>query len=291
MRSMTGYGRGEAATAEWKVEVELSGVNRKQVDISVNLPPSLVELEAEIRRHVSGAVSRGRVGVKFNLSHTGESASRLVFDEPLALQYIEAARRLSDDAHIETRLTAADLFRAPGLFRIEESEVTPSELRDTLFAALEEALDQFVSMQEKEGAHLREDLHERVHTIEAEVEKIRELAPGVPEAHRQHLHRRLEEAGLGFDLEDERVLREIGLYAERCDISEELTRIDSHLVQFRAYLDSSDAVGRPLDFLCQEFNRELNTIGSKANDAGIAQGIVVSKTELEKIREQVQNVQ
>lgn len=288
---MTGFGRGEAATDEWKIEIELSGVNRKQLDIGINLPSTLAELEGEAKKLISDAISRGRVGGKVTLGHTGGTSSHLIFDESLAQQYISAAKTLSEEGGIETRLTAADLFRAPGLFKIEESNASADDLREPLLTALSEAIAQLTSMQESEGEHLRSDLLARLDAIMGEVDVVREIAPRVPESHREHLHKRLQESGLEIDLNDDRVLREIGLFAERSDITEELTRIDSHVAQFRSYLESDEPVGRPLDFLCQEFNRELNTIGSKANDADIAQRIVNSKTELEKIREQVQNVQ
>lgn len=291
MRSMTGFGRGEATVDQWKINVELSGVNRKQIDVSVNLPSALVELEGDLRRTVTESISRGRVTVRVNLEHTGNRAAELAFDEELARQYIEAAKTLSALGEIETRLTAADLFRAPGLFRLEDSEVDASDLRDTLLEAVGDGLNRLSEMQTQEGEHLRADLIARLNAIEEEVRQIAELSPKVPAAHRENLMKRLRESGLEVDLDDDRVLKEIGLFADRCDISEELTRIDSHLAQFRTYLENDEPVGRSLDFLCQEFNRELNTIGSKANDADIAQGIVRSKTELEKIREQVQNVQ
>lgn len=288
---MTGFGRGEATVDQWKINVELSGVNRKQIDVSVNLPSALVELEGDLRRTVTESISRGRVTVRVNLEHTGNRAAELAFDEELARQYIEAAKTLSALGEIETRLTAADLFRAPGLFRLEDSEVDASDLRDTLLEAVGDGLNRLSEMQTQEGEHLRADLIARLNAIEEEVRQIAELSPKVPAAHRENLMKRLRESGLEVDLDDDRVLKEIGLFADRCDISEELTRIDSHLAQFRTYLENDEPVGRSLDFLCQEFNRELNTIGSKANDADIAQGIVRSKTELEKIREQVQNVQ
>lgn len=288
---MTGFGRGEATVDQWKINVELSGVNRKQIDVSVNLPSALVELEGDVRRSVTESISRGRIGVRVNLEHTGNRAAKLAFDEELARQYIEAAKTLSALGEIETRLTAADLFRAPGLFRLEDSEVDASDLLDTLLEAVGDGLNRLSEMQTQEGEHLRVDLIARLNAIEEEVRQIAELSPKVPATHRENLMKRLHESGLEVALDDDRVLKEIGLFADRCDISEELTRIDSHLAQFRTYLESDEPVGRPLDFLCQEFNRELNTIGSKANDADIAQGIVRSKTELEKIREQVQNVQ
>jgi uncharacterized protein (TIGR00255 family) len=291
MRSMTGFGRGEATARGWKVDVELSGVNRKQADISVNLPAALLELEAEARNLLTKAVSRGRIGAKVSLSHTDTSENRLLFDEDLARQYVEAAKRLSEQTGIETRITAADLFRAPGIFKIDELGASPDEVREALMTALESALSQLVRMQQDEGTHLRTDLEARLDSIVREVEGIAALAPLVPIGHRQNLMKRLSESGLELDLGDERLLREIALFAERCDVTEELTRLASHVSLFRSYLASDEPMGRNLDFLCQELNRELNTIGSKANDAGIARCVVHSKTELEKIREQVQNVQ
>jgi len=291
MRSMTGFGRGEATAKGWRVDVELSGVNRKQADISVNLPAALLELEAEARNLLTKAVSRGRIGAKVSLSHTDTSENRLLFDEDLARQYVEAAKRLSEQTGIETRITAADLFRAPGIFKIDELGASPDEVREALMTALENALSQLVRMQQDEGTHLRTDLEARLDSIVREVEGITALAPLVPIGHRQNLMKRLSESGLELDLGDERLLREIALFAERCDVTEELTRLASHVSLFRSYLASDEPMGRNLDFLCQELNRELNTIGSKANDAGIARSVVHSKTELEKIREQVQNVQ
>ena len=291
MRSMTGFGRGEATANGWKVDVELSGVNRKQADVSVNLRAPLMELEAEARGLLTRSVSPGRIGAKVNLSHTETGDNRLLFDEDLARQYVDAAKRLSAETGIDTRITAADLFRAPGIFKIDELGASPDDVREALMSALEGALSQLVRMQIDEGTHLRNDLAARLDSIVREVEEITALAPLVPIGHRQHLMKRLSESGLELDLGDERLLREIAIFAERCDVTEELTRLASHINLFRTYLASDEPMGRNLDFLCQELNRELNTIGSKANDAGIARCVVHSKTELEKIREQVQNVQ
>jgi len=278
---MTGFGRGEAAANGWRVEVELSGVNRKQADISVSLPAALMELEAEARNLLVKAVSRGRIGAKITLSHTDASENRLILDEALARAYISAAKRLSIEAGIDTRITAADLFRAPGIFKIDELGASPDEVRDALMTALERALSQLVRMQKEEGAHLRADLEARLDSIVLEIEEIALLAPLVPVGHRQNLMKRLSETGLDFNLDDERLIREIALFAERCDVTEELTRLASHFALLRRYLASDEPMGRNLDFLCQEINRELNTIGSKANDAGIARCVVNSKTELE----------
>ncbi len=292
MKSMTGYGHGEASDDTWEITVELSGVNRKQTDISVSLPGRLGDLEPEVRRQIAAAISRGRVNARVGLERRGGGEGQLLrVDESLARQYVEAARRVSEATGAEIRIAAADLFRAPGVFRMEEAEADPEALRGLVEKAVDRALAGLIAMQEEEGRHLRADLDARLTAIAENFEEVRTQAPEVVGIYRRNLFARLEGSGLDLDLDDDRILREIGLFAERCDISEELTRIDSHLNQFRRYFESEEAVGRPLDFLCQELNREFNTIGSKANDAGIAQRIVIAKTELEKIREQVQNVQ
>ncbi|MGY8643470.1 MAG: YicC/YloC family endoribonuclease [Verrucomicrobiales bacterium] len=289
MRSMTGFGRGEATEGQWTLTVELSGVNRKQIDLAINLPHRLNELEGDVRKQLTAAISRGRINARIVLTNGESGESQLSIDESLAAEYAAAAKALlGSDAEV----TASDLFRAPGVFRVEDASVEPTELRGTLTAAVESALSELSAMQEVEGAHLREDLENRINTIESEIGFVSEIGPSVVEHYRKSLFKRLRDGGLeGLDLDDERVLREIGIFAEKSDISEELTRIASHVTQFRNYFSSDEPVGRPLDFLCQELNREFNTIGSKANDAGIAQRIVNAKTELEKIREQVQNVE
>lgn len=291
MKSMTGYGRAEVTTGKWQLTVEMSAVNRKQTDIAIHLPSRLTELEPEVRKRILAAISRGRVNARVQIEATAAGAIELFFDEELARRYIDSVRRLAAETSTGLGLSASDLFRAPGVFRLEESEAELEELREPLMSALDQAIVAMSEMQEREGAHLREDIEGRLEAIGSLAADIRRSAPAVVENYRRNLRSRLQDSGLEIDLDDERVLREIGLYAERCDITEELIRIDSHLNQFRNYFGSGEAMGRPLDFLCQELNREINTIGSKANDAGIAQRIVQAKTELEKIREQVQNVQ
>lgn len=288
---MTGYGHGEAADERWAITAELSGVNRKQTDIAINLPARLAELESDLRKLIADRISRGRIQARIVLEQRGGGSSALRVDDDLARQYVEAARRLAGVTGTDPGVTAADLFRAPGIFRIDEADLDPETVRDLVIHAVEVALSHLIAMQEDEGAHLRRDLDDRLARISENIDFVRAQAPAVAENYRRNLHTRLSASGLAIDLGDERLLREIGLFAERCDISEELTRIDSHLGQFRRYLDGAEPAGRPLDFLCQELNREFNTIGSKANDAGIAQRIVEAKTELEKIREQIQNLQ
>ncbi len=291
MRSMTGYGRSRAVTADWCVDVELSGGNRKQIDLALNCPASLLPLEGDIRTALTQAVSRGRIVVKVTVTHVNQGSRSLIFDEELARQYIGEVRRFSQTEGLPVDFSPGDLLQIPGVFQVDEVEFSPESVREALFSALEAGLNQFRDMQLGEGRFLREDLLGRITLIERVLSEIRSLSGRVPVNYRKALMKRLSEAGLPVDLADERILREIALFAERCDITEELTRVASHITLFRQYVDSEEPVGRLLDFLCQEMHREINTIGSKANDATIARCVVEAKSELEKIREQVQNVQ
>lgn len=288
---MTGFGAGEASSEEAKITVELSAVNRKQNDIVVNLPRSLVELEPAAKKRVSEAISRGRVTVSIQLEALGGVSGGLVVDDHLATEYFQAIKLLGQIWGSDLNLSPADLLRAPGVFTVREAELTPENLQPLIEEAIDEALQQLLEMQTVEGKALRADLVKRIKLLRKLVTQIRERAPKVKEHYRNQLHQRLEDAGLDLALDDDRLLKEIGLFAERCDITEELTRLESHFEQFDKYFRSKKPCGRPLDFLCQEVNREFNTIGSKANDSGISQAVVEAKSELEKIREQVQNVQ
>jgi uncharacterized protein (TIGR00255 family) len=292
MRSMTGFGSGQASSDRLKISVEMSSVNRKQAELVINLPRSLAALEPGIRSGILAVFSRGRITVQVGLEVIGASRSTLVVDDHLATEYHQAFQLLQRIWGGEGMvLRAADLLRAPGVFTVREDPVPLRDVEPLLEDALSDAFNRLLEMQDAEGARLRADLEARLATLRARADEIAALAPRVKERYRQQLRRRLEEAGLPDPGEDERVLREIAVFAERCDISEELTRLSSHFGQFRHYFEAREPSGRSLDFLCQEVNRELNTIGSKANDASISHAVVEAKAELEKIREQVQNVQ
>jgi uncharacterized protein (TIGR00255 family) len=291
MHSMTGFGRGTMATDQWQAAVEINSVNRKQAEVVVQMPRELAELEARIRKTVLGVVSRGRIQVSINLERGPASLAAIRVDEVLARAFEKAFSDLSKAVGHEVRPAAADYLRQPGILNTGSGEVDAGEAWLAIQPALDEALAALAGMRENEGSHLREDLLNRLGVLTSFARKIATEAPQRPVRQRELLFKRLREAELALDPGDERVLRELALFADRCDISEELTRLDSHFAKFREYLDAAEPPGRALDFLCQELFREFNTIGSKASDAGIAQTVVEAKTELEKIREQVQNVE
>jgi len=288
---MTGFGRGSAATDGWQATVEISAVNRKQAEVVVQAPRELAELEARIRKTVLAVVSRGRIQVAINLERSSGAASVIRVDAALAQSFAGAFVELRKAVGYELLPTAADYLRQPGIISTGSSEINAEAAWSAIEPALTDALTQLAAMRETEGSHLKSDFLARLETLVSFAGKIAAEAPGRPIRQREMLTKRLRDAGLELDLADERVAKEIALFADRCDVSEELTRLDSHFAKFREYLDAAEPPGRALDFLCQELFREFNTIGSKANDASIAQTIVEAKTELEKIREQVQNVE
>ena len=288
---MTGFGRGSFATHTWHASVEASTVNRKQAEIVVQAPRELAELEPAIRKLAQAHISRGRLQLAVTLTHASGSAPTIQVNEPLARAFREAFTTLSLATGHLVEPSAADYLRQPGILDTGPALIDPAKAWLAIEPALQSALAALSVMRDAEGAHLRDDLLTRLATLEQHAATFAAAAPDRPARQRELLLKRLADSGLTLDPADERVVKEIALFADRCDISEELTRLSSHIIRFREYLDAAEPPGRSLDFLCQEIFRELNTIGSKANDSAIAHTVVEAKTELEKIREQVQNIE
>jgi len=291
MKSMTGFGCGEALNDDLIYRVEVASVNRKQADIVVNLPRELSALDSRIRKQVSEVVSRGRINVGISLKSAEAQGGSLTINLPLAEEYAAAIAKLEERLGLNGLVSRFDPSRAPGVIQLGETLPEPEDAWPFVQKALKESLSKLLEMRSTEGAHLKSDLESRLAALKSFLQQISEQAPSVVKRHRENLIKRLDSAGIELNLDDERLIKEIGLFADRCDISEEVTRLQSHFAQCHKYFESDEAVGRPLDFLVQEMGREINTIGSKANDASIAQIIVESKTELEKIREQIQNIE
>jgi len=290
---MTGYGRGECSQDGFKVTVELSSVNRKQSEISVTLPREMELLEAPIRDQINRCVARGRLTVRVSL-HAGASltAARMHLNVPLAKAYARELSRLSRQLGLPGPVTLDHLARAPGVFQTDEELAVEEDFWPAVDKALRKALDGLLRMREREGEHLAQDLSKRVVVMRKATAKIQQRAPKVAERYREQLIERIKSAGLQApSLEDERLIKEVVYFADRSDIAEELTRLQSHFQQFEDGRTSKEPVGRMLDFLAQEMNREINTIGSKANDSLISREVVTLKAELERFREQVQNVE
>jgi len=293
MKSMTGYGRGECSQNGFKITVELSSVNRKQTEISVALPREMEMLEAQIRDLINQFISRGRLTVRVGL-HAGASklSARMHLNVPLAKAYARELTRLSRQLKLPGPLTLDHLARAPGVFQTDEQIVEEEDFWPAVQRSLKTALRTLVKMREREGAHLAQDLAKRSSLMRKAASRIEKQAPRVAQRYRDQLLGRIKEAGLEAPgIDDDRLLKEVVYFADRSDISEELTRLQSHFQQFDDCVKSREPVGRTLDFLAQEMNREINTIGSKANDSVISREVVTLKAELEKFREQAQNVE
>lgn len=291
MHSMTGFGRGSAATDAWQATIELSAVNRKQAEVVVQAPRELAVLDGAIRKKALAAIARGRVQVSVIVERPLGIPAPARVDAALAAAFENAFVELGKSIGRSILPTASDFLRQPGIVVIGGGEADADAAWLAIAPALDDALGQLVAMRAREGADLKLDLLARLGVLEAAARVIAADAPSRLVRQRDLLAKRLREAGLDLDPADERVLKELAIFADRCDISEEITRLDSHFAKFREYLDASEPPGRALDFLCQELFREFNTIGSKANDAAIAQKVVEAKTELEKIREQAQNIE
>lgn len=290
---MTGYGRGECAQDGFKITVELGAVNRRQSEISVNLPRELELLETQVRDAINRQVARGRVTARISIhAAEGKSAAQAHLNASLAKAYATELGKLAKQLKLSGAITLDHVLRAPGVFQTDEELVDAENVWPVVEKALQQALAALVKMREREGAHLAKDLTARTGVMRSAVEKIQKQAPQTAENYRQQLLTRIKGAGLeNIAPDDERLLKEIVLFADRSDISEELTRLQSHFQQFEDCRKAKEPVGRTLDFLAQEMNREINTIGSKANDAVISREVVTLKAELEKFREQAQNVE
>ncbi len=291
MISMTGYGRASVAGDGYELSVEVSSVNKRNLDISVSLPREWKDLEIGIAERVRGFCRRGKVCVSVQLGRKDE-AGALEWSDPAVDEVLTRLRALADRQGIPFEPGADLLYRIARDFSESGGVPAVETVRESFESALDRALAEWFEMRGTEGRTLAGDMTNRAAEILAWVSEIKDLAGKTVPAYRELLHRRLRQADLELDLDDERVLKEVALFADRCDISEEVTRLESHLEQLSGLLrETEEAVGRKTDFLLQEINREINTIGSKASDIRISRLVIECKNELERIREQLQNVE
>lgn len=294
IQSMTGFGRATREVAGLGIDVEARSVNHRHLDLRIRLPKLLADQESPLKKSVQDRLSRGKVDISVNLV-LGSSESALEIDEGIAAQYVAAASRLRDAHDLAEGLDVASLLGMPGVTRLVETEVDPETLMGPIAAAIDEAVTALIAMRDAEGQSLATEFEGRLSTIVDLANRFEARAGEVVEVAKQRLRKRTEQIQLEVGLHDEaRLHQEIVIAADRLDITEELVRLRSHVDQFRETLSAAGAgspVGRRLDFLLQELGREANTVGSKASDAPLAQDVVELKTELERIREQVQNVE
>ena len=291
LNSMTGYGKGEAQQGDMAVSVEIKTVNHRYADITVKLPRSFLSLENGVRKQIGAALGRGKVDVfvNYELASGVQSVPRL--NRELAASYHRLFMELADELKMIDPIALSHIINQKDVVQVEEAQIDEQGLAACLTAATDLALDKLLAMRAAEGEETRKDIDERLQVAEAILAQIEARAPQVPLAWQQRLTERLERLQQNVEWDPQRVAQEIAVYTDRCDISEEITRFKSHLVQFRGMFDEVEPVGRRMDFLVQELNREVNTMGSKSNDAELTKAVVTLKSELEKVREQVQNIE
>jgi len=292
-RSMTGYGRGEVTVENLgRFTVEVRSVNHRFCETVVRLPRPFVSLEDRFRSLILEKIARGRVEVQVVWEEAGRGKKRVVVDKELAIAYHNALEDLKATLGTESSPDIKLIAGFPEVFCLEAVEVEPETAWPGLQAALQEALRGLVEMREKEGRSLASDFHARLRKVATQIEEVRGRAPAVVEDYRQRLTARLQELlSQQHPLDEARLAMEVALMADRCDISEEILRLESHLEQLEACLDQDEPAGRKIEFLLQEVNREINTVGSKASDLVISRLVVDIKSELEKLREQAQNIE
>jgi len=287
---MTGYGRGQFSGGRIQVLVELQSVNKRQTEILTNIPPVLASLETDIRTKIGRAVSRGRIIATISITRPA-SEVQPALDHHLANLYLRQFKQLQKELRLPGEITIETILRSPGVVSSSEKGLIDASVRPVVESALDTALQQLIKMRAKEGVNLHKDLTRRVKSILQAIAKIRKRRPEAIKRYREVLLERIKKVDLEIGVADDRLAREVALFAERSDFSEELTRLESHLDQFVETANKQESIGRTLEFISQEIGRELNTLSAKANDAEISQIVVHCKAELEKIREQVQNVE
>lgn len=292
LKSMTGYGRGEYVNEYFNIIIEIKSVNHRYADIVVKLPRHINFLEEKIKKAVKEKINRGKVDIYVNLEYINESAIDLKVDVPLAKAYKQILEQLSKELNIDDNVKLFNILGLPEIIKTEKKELDEGLLWSSLKEALDIALDNILEMKILEGEAIKYDMLSKLYEIEKLVDEIELRAPNVVIEYRDRLRERIEEL-LDDDikLDEERLAQEIAIFADKSNINEEIVRLKSHISQFKTIVNEDDAVGRKLDFLIQEMNRETNTIGSKANDIFISNNVVLIKAEIEKIREQVQNIE
>lgn len=289
MRSMTGFGRGTAVHEEIEISCEVRSVNHRGLDVRLRLPRELNSLEEPLRAVIRGRLSRGRVEAVLHVGAGVHLRPRVRFDEANALRLVKSLRAFAATHGLSPEVRLGDLFARDELFMIDETPVDEARYVAVALEALASALDRLEEAREAEGAGLLEDVRRLVERCRQLGGQIRQRVADAPTRFRQRLEERL--ATLEVSVDEARLAQEVALLAERVDVSEELARLQMHLDHFEALSTKDDPVGRKLDFLCQELMREANTLGSKCQDAEVAHLVVELKAEIERLREQVQNVE
>ena len=291
IRSMTGYGRSETVCGGQKITVEMKSVNHRFLELSMRLPSVLFQMETELKKKISEKCKRGRIEI--NIRIEGESAdnSKINYNADTARGYFDVLNKIKDEFNLSEEISLRTLTSFRDIFTMPaETQLSP-ELINAVNTGLLEAVNMMIKMRQDEGAVMYQDMQVRLGLIKEIVATIKLRAPQVVAEYQKRLADRIKELAAGYTLDDARLTQEVAIMAERSDITEEIVRLQSHIGQFDVLLQSDEAEGKKIDFLLQEMNREINTIGSKSNDLEIARQVIEAKSEMNKVREQAQNIE
>ena len=289
--SMTGFGRCETMVNGRTITVEMKSVNHRYFEFSCRTTRGYSFLEDKIKKYVSQRISRGKVDMYVSITESEDSEVNVTINKPLASGYVNAIHTLASEYNILDDLTVSVLSRYGDIFQIHKEEQDEEQIFADVTVALDKALEGFIAMRQAEGEKLREDVLSRVETIMSIVSEIEERSPLTVEEYRQKLYKRISDMLSSTDIDEQRILTEAAIFADKVAVDEETVRLRSHFEQMKTFFESGVPIGRKLDFIVQEMNREANTIGSKVTDSILAHKVVDIKSEIEKIREQIQNIE
>lgn len=291
IKSMTGYGSGKAELGGKTFTVEIKSVNSRYSDFSIKMPRVYTFLEDPVRKAASARINRGKVDIYINVESSGDDDSVVKVNEALAREYLEGLRALSASLNISSNATAETFLRIPDVFTVDKADEDEALILKTVLDALSTALDGFDAMRIAEGEKLAGDLREHLGFILNATGEVEKRSPEIVAEYRTRLEERMRDILGSATYDETRLLTEVAIFADKVNVNEETVRLKSHVGQFSKMLDEGGSVGRKIDFLIQEMNREINTIGSKSNDLDVARIVIDVKAEIEKLREQIQNVE
>ena len=290
IKSMTGYGKGNISENLRNYQVEIKSVNHRYLDISVKMPRVLSYLEEDVKKVISSKVKRGKIDVFITFENSSTEGKEIKINNEIAKMYINQLKQLAEEENILANIEVTEISKYPDVLSVQNTQ-DDEQIKKELIEATTIATDKLVQMRQVEGSKMAEDLLKRIEKINQKIEKISGLSTGLIEEYVVKLENRIKEILKNQEIDESRLAQEVVIYADKCSIEEEVTRLKSHISQFKELINSDDAVGKKLDFIIQEMNRETNTLGSKANNLEITNGVIDIKTEIENIREQVQNIE
>lgn len=288
---MTGYGREQKIVDQREITVEIKSVNHRYYELSARVPRVYGYIEEKLKSFIKGSISRGKIEVNVTINNLNGKEANINVDKLMAAGYINALKAANEELHMTDDITLSTLIKFSDIFNVQKVAEDEEKIWEDVCSVANEALVKFIDMRQTEGEHLKKDLIVKIHNNEEILEIIEKTAPLTAENYRNRLYAKLKEVLEDTNIDEQRILTEAAVFAEKIAIDEEIVRLKSHMKQFRELLETDEPVGRKLDFLVQEINREINTIGSKAQNLDITKCVVNMKSEVEKIREQIQNIE